>query len=271
MTAPLEAPAAQHNRALFDDHWQHADAQPQDPGDLRRIATIVDLCPTVASVLDVGCGNGAVLHALEKKAALRAGCDGSGPGVRAAAALGVTIAVQASVDRLPFADRAFELVTCCDVLEHLPEPVYLATLQELMRVTSRYLLINVPLDEDLAWSLHRCVGCGEVFHRDHHQRSFRPGDIDELLPAHRFRRLARQTTGWKTRRLGPLPPRLGAALALGHSTESRCPRCGQPPGPLPPLQRRLRDGLVFAHNALTRPLRGRLTRDTEVVALYQRL
>ena len=44
--------------------------------------------------------------------------------------------------RLPFRDQAFDLVVCVEVLEHLQDPV--AGLRELVRVTSRHLLLSVP-------------------------------------------------------------------------------------------------------------------------------
>ena len=44
--------------------------------------------------------------------------------------------------KLPFEDNAFPMVVCLEVLEHLNEPAL--CLQELIRVTSQFLLISVP-------------------------------------------------------------------------------------------------------------------------------
>lgn len=262
-----------HSRALFDEHWGQTDAAGGllDPADRRRIATIAALCPRVESVLDVGCGNGEVLQALAEKAHRRAGCDASATGVAVLRrAPGQPLAVQASVDHLPFAARSFTLVSCCDVLEHLPEPVLLDTLQEIMRVAERYILINVPLQEDLAWAAIRCASCGARFHRDHHQRRFLRQEVEELLPAAQFRLVTAQTSGGRVRRIAPLPVALGAALSLGHTSESLCPACGARPLPLSAARTRLRAGFVFCHNALTKPLAPWLTRDTEIIALFER-
>jgi ubiquinone/menaquinone biosynthesis C-methylase UbiE len=45
-------------------------------------------------------------------------------------------------DRLPFADRAFDLAAAIEVLEHVPDPE--RTLAEMARVAARYLLVSVP-------------------------------------------------------------------------------------------------------------------------------
>ena len=54
---------------------------------------------------------------------------------------GITVN-QASIYALPYADNEFDLVVCCEVLEHLHEPA--AGLQELSRVASRHVLISTP-------------------------------------------------------------------------------------------------------------------------------
>jgi 2-polyprenyl-3-methyl-5-hydroxy-6-metoxy-1,4-benzoquinol methylase len=44
--------------------------------------------------------------------------------------------------RIPFEDRFFQVVTCVDVLEHVPD--YLGLLKELVRVSQRVALISTP-------------------------------------------------------------------------------------------------------------------------------
>jgi ubiquinone/menaquinone biosynthesis C-methylase UbiE len=52
----------------------------------------------------------------------------------------------ASVTNLPFADKAIDVVTCMEVLEHLDRQSLLAALPELRRV-SHFLVITVPYNE----------------------------------------------------------------------------------------------------------------------------
>ena len=257
-----------HSRRLFDEAWGQSALSLRDPGNDRRLQTIAELCPAVDSLLDVGCGNGDVLRALAGRARLRLGCDTSLVGLQALGEGGV--AVQAAADRLPFGDRAFELVSCCDVLEHLPEPVALLAVRELMRVAARYVLVNVPLDEDLGWSQLLCPACGHAYHRDHHQRSYRAWQVEELLPAVEFRLAESRTTGWIVRHPARLPGGLGAALRLGYDPGARCERCGARPEAPSRARRLARDAFVLLHNALTRPLKARLSRDSEIVVLFSR-
>lgn len=52
--------------------------------------------------------------------------------------------VSASVAALPFVDRAFDAVFCCQVLEHLPYTSFVPALKELGRVTKRRLVLSLP-------------------------------------------------------------------------------------------------------------------------------
>jgi|SRR3989344_6678395 len=48
------------------------------------------------------------------------------------------------VQKLTFKDNSFDMVTCFEVLEHIPDPV--KAMKELYRVTKNRLLISVPND-----------------------------------------------------------------------------------------------------------------------------
>jgi ubiquinone/menaquinone biosynthesis C-methylase UbiE len=56
---------------------------------------------------------------------------------------------EASIYELPWPDRSFELVVCCEVLEHLREPS--RGLAELARVASRAILLSTPREP--AWRM----------------------------------------------------------------------------------------------------------------------
>ena len=51
----------------------------------------------------------------------------------------------ASADELPFPDNSMDLVTCFDVLEHIPEEAIAAVLKEMYRVTKKHLMVGIAL------------------------------------------------------------------------------------------------------------------------------
>ena len=95
-------------------------------------------------MLDAGCGEGETLVRLAGTLPDRvAALDISPEAVEfTAARLPGAEVCQGSVYELPFADHAFELVLCLEVLEHLRDPA--AALRELDRVSAASVLVSVP-------------------------------------------------------------------------------------------------------------------------------
>jgi SAM-dependent methyltransferase len=98
------------------------------------------------SMLDAGCGEGFLRQFM-----LQSGLDmeyvGSDISLDALAWSRQSLlhdlqANVADVHRLPYADNAFPLVTCLEVLEHIPDSA--VGLRELARVSSNYILVSVP-------------------------------------------------------------------------------------------------------------------------------
>ena len=100
----------------------------------RISATLTDLAPE--SLLDAGCGEGEMLRRVGLPARTRAVLLDRNPESRAQ--------LLASVDALPFASRSFDVVTCLEVLEHLPDPRTAA--EELQRVARRAVVLSVPYE-----------------------------------------------------------------------------------------------------------------------------
>ena len=84
-----------------------------------------------ARILDIGCGTGRLAKRLVREPAVRfvVGCDFSAGMLQHAAdrlrsVQGArTALVRGDATRLPFADGAFDLVTCWELLHHLDDPV----------------------------------------------------------------------------------------------------------------------------------------------------
>ena len=141
-----------------------------DPSTDQRYKVLRETIPDeVRTILDVGCGDGALTNRLAED------WDVTGVDMSAVALEYVTTAaVQASVTDLPFADRSFDLVLSSEMLEHLSPDDYRRAISEMSRVTRRHLLLTVPYREDLQFRQVRCPRCGWKGHVWGHQRLFTP-------------------------------------------------------------------------------------------------
>lgn len=98
-----------------------------------QIHEIISLEPK--KVLEVGIGNGFVTRYLREK-----GWDVTTLDIVSE----LRPDVAGSVLSLPFGDTAFDVVTCFEVLEHLPYDDFTKALEELRRVSRRHLILSVP-------------------------------------------------------------------------------------------------------------------------------
>lgn len=107
-------------------------------GDERRdiITRVLTDLPLRGTLLDVGTGRGETLQIAEAR--------GYQPqGTEVVDALLNERVTYAEVHALPFADGAFDVVTCLDVLEHLVPTDTQAALAELGRVAGRVLILSI--------------------------------------------------------------------------------------------------------------------------------
>lgn len=96
------------------------------------------------SVLEVGCGEGELAAHLWRQGPRPARFEICDVDIgRLTPGLPPEIAArEASIYALPWPDDAFDLVICCEVLEHLHEPA--KGLRELARVARRHVLLSTP-------------------------------------------------------------------------------------------------------------------------------
>jgi ubiquinone/menaquinone biosynthesis C-methylase UbiE len=108
-----------------------------------------------ASVLEVGCGEGELAAHLWRQGPRPERLEICDVDLgRLSAGLPPEIAArEASIYALPWPDDAFDLVICCEVLEHLHEPA--RGLRELARVSRRHVLLSTPWEP--TWRLLNMV------------------------------------------------------------------------------------------------------------------
>lgn len=188
-----------------------------------RINTIIELIPSdVRTILDVGCGNGVFLNALpDKYHAI--GLDSSQEALKYVK----TEAVKGDIAALPFESKSFDLVTCLEVLEHLPFDTFNKAIQELQRVSRKYIIISVPNDQYLDYHLVICPMCRCWYNPYRHVRSFNSEKLKTL-----FERFVLS----ELKEIGPFEPRkyynryLLAAYRLWRNiyppSTAVCPQCG---------------------------------------------
>jgi 2-polyprenyl-3-methyl-5-hydroxy-6-metoxy-1,4-benzoquinol methylase len=109
----------------------------------------------ISSICEIGCAEGELLKIVREKfpsAELHA-CDLSPEEILKAQnnceGLDVHFSIQDAQNLSAYQISQFDLVICCEVLEHLPKPI--SGLLELERITSQHLLISVP--NEPTWSI----------------------------------------------------------------------------------------------------------------------
>ena len=183
------------------------------------------------SLLDVGTGDGRVLGPMQE----RLNADGHHPLVigldRSATALGHvrTLRTQASADALPYQDRSIDVITACEILEHLPDPIFEATRLEMARVARHSIVITVPNAENRRRADLTCHACGCRYNRRRHLRSFDRESFDTLLPGFAVSEVS--SFGHHTR-IYPRVVRqeLERRGVLSVHDAPSCPQCGQAHG-----------------------------------------
>ena len=195
----------------------------QDDMNRNRISFTARLIPAVVcSLLDVGCGNGIFINYLKEHSALEriVGTD------RSETALKMVNGEKklSDITQLPFADNEFDCSTCLEVIEHLPQETYQKALQEISRVSSKYIIITVPYNEDLIETQTQCPSCKSRFNSDLHLRSFSDTDMKQLFNEQGFECIKTETFFPFKRNLGA--KRLEKLEAKNNFQSPICPICG---------------------------------------------
>jgi SAM-dependent methyltransferase len=137
------------------------------------------------TLLNIGCGDGAVERIAQKKGWTVVSVDPDKPSVDKLVADGID-ARTGLIEQLPVCDKSVDIVVVSEVFEHLSSESIAGGLPELCRVLKNdgELIGTVPFREDLDENTVLCPGCKKVFHRWGHQQTFDESRMRELLTKH---------------------------------------------------------------------------------------
>ncbi len=165
---------------FYEQHWRaRGGALSHDEVKRDQIRRIVQMIPDdVRTILDVGCGDGAISNVLAEKFTVTA-VDRS---AEALTHLSANVkGLEADATHLPFDDGGFDLVLSSEMIEHLPNSTLAGVVTELKRVAAKYIVISVPNDEKLRKRYTKCSRCGHEFHIYLHFQSFNRRRLQSLF------------------------------------------------------------------------------------------
>jgi len=130
----------------------------------------------VKNILDVGCWRGDFLNSLPDT------FDKTGVDICIEPLKNVRAkTISCSIEELPFPSNSFDLVTCFEVLEHLPYKIFQKSVNEIERVSCKYIAVSVPNNQMLKQAFVKCSHCGCLFNPDYHVRSFDKSKLQKLF------------------------------------------------------------------------------------------
>lgn len=154
----------------------------QNPAERERIQETISAIPSdTHSVLDVGCGNGTFVNALVNtfpdKFDRITGLDASKEALKYVK----SEKIHGTIIDLPFQNESFDMVTCLEVLEHLPREDFRKGILELQRVSRKHIIVTVPNDQNLESSSVMCPECYCWFNAGFHMRNFTKDSLRNLF------------------------------------------------------------------------------------------
>jgi SAM-dependent methyltransferase len=184
--------------AVDEHHWWYRGRRRVIRAELDRLGL-----PARSRILDAGCGSGRTMAELVRYGEV-SGIELNPDAAGLARGRGLGEVHVGRLEQLPWEDGVFDLITCLDVIEHVPDDV--AALAELRRVArpGGFLLVTVPAYQAL-WSRHD-------EHNHHFRRYSRP-----------MLRSAAVSAGWQIRRVSSFNSLLLAPAAAVRLAQRRRP------------------------------------------------
>ncbi|UCC47433.1 MAG: class I SAM-dependent methyltransferase [Gemmatimonadota bacterium] len=164
----------------YDDlgayHWASCERRSRsyEPATEARYTALVKRMGGATRILDVGCGDGYLMHLASQRCETVVGVDTDRTGVQIGARLlddHVTcILGLASCYALPFANESFDIVVLADIIEHLDNPERCLAETRRVLVADGRSLVTTP-----KWLP------GRMWDPEHHWKEYKPEELVELL------------------------------------------------------------------------------------------
>ena len=163
----------------------------------RSFRTFYQGLPSKQSVLEVGCGEGHILEIVrELSPTSMHGFDVDMPILHQARnRVSMAKITLADARHIPYADGSFDLVICCEVLEHVNRPE--DALREIRRVSAGYLITSVPREPIWrALNLARGKYLNDLGNTPGHVNHWSSSGFARLVSRHFDIRAVRQPLPW---------------------------------------------------------------------------
>jgi SAM-dependent methyltransferase len=182
--------------AVDEHHWWYRGRRRVIRAELDRLPL-----PAGARVLDAGCGSGRTLVELVDYGEV-SGIELNTDAAKLASDRGLGDVHVGRLEELPWDDGTFDLITCLDVIEHVPDDI--TALRELRRVArpGGWLLVTAPAYQAL-WSQHD--------EANHHYRRYSRSKL----------RGAARSAGWEIERVSSFNSLLLAPAAAVRLAQRR--------------------------------------------------
>ena len=212
----------------FQWHWRQGGGKlSKNPLIIEKIKVLIACIPAeVKTIVDVGCGDGAITNALAEKyrvvgvERVREGLKYLSPEVRP---------INGSAENIPIKENDADLILSSELLEHLPDEVFLKAISEIKRVSRKYILVSVPNDEELRKRHTKCNNCGIEFHIYGHLRSFTLDKLVSYFNGYRIvdNRLCGALESKSFQAISYLRNKLANSYFVVTGVSIKCPHCGK--------------------------------------------
>lgn len=188
------------NKEHFENEeiWNYSEFQKQiNKEKYRYIKNALDF-DLINSIIDIGCGNGNMLSNYIDDCTNLTGADYSKTALSYVNEFAKVIYLD--LEHPQIADfKRYDLVMSYDVFEHLRSDALQNAVNLIKAISEKYIVINVPNNEDLECRRAKCQHCHTVYHPYGHINSFDLNKIIELFSDKNIKYITSTT-------LGPIKP-----------------------------------------------------------------